>query len=93
MVSGSNGRVVDGAATFGATSCEDSNGDEACTEEKVKAKAEEGEKGNAAQEAGQDDGKGSVDDGPSRHAFDSFLPSRDMGVVVGKVCEVSVKVR
>ena len=91
MVSGSNGRIVNGAATFGATSCKDSNGDEACAEEKVKAEAEEGEKGDAAQEAGQDDGESSVNDGPSSHAFDSLLPSRNMGVVVSKVCEVSVK--
>ena len=90
-MSGSNGRIVDGAATFGATSCEDRNGDEASAEEKIKAEAEEGEKGDAAQEAGQDDGESSVDDGPSRHAFDSFLPFWNMVVVVGKVCEVSVK--
>ena len=83
MVSGSNGRIIDGAATFGATSCKNSNGDEASAEEKVKAEAEEGEKGNTAQEAGQDDGESSVDDSASRHAFDSLLPSRNMGVVVG----------
>ena len=88
MVSGSNGRIVDGAATFGATSCEDSNGDEASAEKNVKAEAEESEKGDAAQEAGQDDGESSVDDGPSGHSFDSLLPSWNMGVVVGEVCEV-----
>ena len=93
MVLGSNGRIVNGAATFGATSCEDSNGDETCAEEKVKAEAEEGEEGDAAQEASQDDGERSVDDGPSRHAFDSLLPSRNIVVVVGKVCEGSVKGR
>ena len=93
MVSGSDGRIIDGAATFGATSGKDSNGDEACAEEKVKAETEEGEKGDAAQEASQDDGESSVDDGPSRHAFDSLLPSRNRGVVVGKVCEASVKGR
>ena len=93
MVSGSNGRIVDGAATFVATSCEDSNGDEASAEENVKAEAEESKKGNAAQEAGQDDGECSINDSPSRHAFDSLLPFRNMGMVVGKVCEVSVKGR
>ena len=93
MVSGSNRRIVDGAATFGAIFCEDSNGDKASAEENINAEAEEGKKGDAAQEARQDDGESSVDDRPSRHAFDSLLPFRNMGVVVGKVCEVSVEGR
>ena len=81
-MSNPNRRVVDGAATFGATSCENGDGDEASAEENVKNEAEESEEGDAAEEAGKDNGEPSVDDGGSRHALHSLLPCWDMEVMV-----------
>lgn len=74
MHSNSDGRVVDGAATFGAASCEYGNGDEASAEQKIKEKTEESEEGNTAEEAGKDDGESSVDDSPSSHTLNCLLP-------------------
>lgn len=82
MCSGSNWRIVDGAATFGAASCEDGDGDKASAEKNVKEEAEEREEGDAAEEAGKDDGETRVDDSSSRHTLDRFLPCWNMEVVV-----------
>ena len=81
-MSNSDRRVVDGAATLGAASCENCDGDEASAEENVKNKAEESEEGDAAEEAGKDNGERSVDDGRSRHTLHCLLPCWDMEVMV-----------
>lgn len=82
MCSSSNGRVVDGAAALSAASCEDSDGDETSAEHNVKKKAKESEEGNATEEAGKDDGEGSVDDSSSRHTLDCLFPFWNIKVVV-----------
>lgn len=82
MRSSSNRRVVDSAATFGAASCENGDGDEACAEKKVKEETEESEEGDAAEEKSQDDGETGVDDSTSSHTLDSFLPCWNMEVMV-----------
>ena len=78
MFSSSNGRIIDGATTLGAASCEDGDGDEASAEKKIKEKTEESEEGDAAKEAGKDDGERSVDDRSSRHTLDCLLPCWNM---------------
>lgn len=90
MLSKSNGRIVDPAATFCATPCEDSDGDEASTETNVKDKAEKSEEGDATEEASEDGGESRVDDRCSRHTLDRLLPCWNMAVVVGEVYGASV---
>ena len=82
MRSSSNGRIVDGAATLVASSCEDGDGDKACAEKNVKYKAEESEEGDATEKAGKDDSESSVDDSSSRHALDRLFPFRNILVMV-----------
>lgn len=82
MVASPNRRIVHAAATFGAASGEDGDGDEASAEEEVKEKAEESEEGDAAEEAGEDDGESGVDDSSSRHTLDRLLPCWNMAVVM-----------
>ena len=80
--SSSNGRIVNGAATLGATSCEDSNGDEASAEKEVKEKAKESEEGDTAEKAGKDDSERGIDDGSTSHTLDGLLPFWNMEVVI-----------
>ena len=82
MRSSPNRRIVDGATTFGAGLCEDGDGNKASTEQKVKEKAEKSEEGDAAEEAGKDDGKTSVDDSSSCHTLNCLLPFWNMKVVI-----------
>ena len=84
-MSKSNWRIVDPAATLGATSCEDSDGDEASAEKNVQDKTEESEEGDATEEASEDGSKSRIDDRCSRHTLDRFLPCWNMAVVVGEV--------
>lgn len=82
MRSSSNRRIVDGATTFGAAFGQDGDGDKASAEQKVKEKAEESEEGDAAEEAGENDGETGVDDSSSRHTLDCLLPFWNMKVVI-----------
>ena len=82
MGSSSNRRIVDGAATFGAGFCQNGDGDKASTEKNIKEKAKESEEGDAAEEAGKDDGESGVNDSSPSHALDCLLPFWNMGVVV-----------
>ncbi len=81
----SNWRIVDSATAFSAASSEDSDGNEASAEEKVKEKAEESEKGDTTEEASKDDGETSVDDGASGHSLNRLLPCWNMKIMVCKV--------
>lgn len=83
MRSSSNRRIVDGAATFGATFCEDGDGDKASAEKDIKEEAEESEEGDAAEEAGKDDGETGIDDSSPRHTLDCLFPCWNMEMVVG----------
>ena len=85
MMSRSNWRIVDGATAFSATSREDSDGNEASAEKKVKEKAEESEEGDTAEEASEDDGETSVYDGASGHPLNRLLPCWNMKVMVCQV--------
>lgn len=82
MRASSNGRIVDGAATFGAAFCENGDGDKASAEKNIKEEAEESEEGDAAEEAGKDDGETGVDDSSPSHALDCLLPCWNVEVVV-----------
>lgn len=82
MRSSSNGRIIDSAATFGAASCKDGDSDKASAEKQVKEKTEESEEGDAAEEAGKNDGETGVDDSSTRHTLDRLLPCWNMAVVV-----------
>ena len=74
MFAGSNGGVVDPFAGIFAASCKNGNGNKGATEADVENNAKEGEECDAAKEAREDDSEGSVDDGSSGHALNSFLP-------------------
>lgn len=82
MVSSTNWRIVDAAATFVAASCEDSDSYEAATEKNIEDEAQESEEGDATEEAGKDDGEGSVDDSCSGHALNRLLPCWNVTMVV-----------
>lgn len=82
MMSSTNWRIVDAAATFVAASCEDSDSYEAAAEKNIEDEAEESEEGDATKEAGKDDGEGSVDDSCSGHTLNRLLPCWNMKMVV-----------
>ena len=81
-MSSSNWRIVQGATLLSATSSENSDGDEASAEKKVKEKTEESEEGDTAQEASQDDGETSVNDSSPSHPLDRLLPCWNVAVMV-----------
>ena len=75
MLAGPDGGVVGTLAGVFAGSCKNGNGYKAAAEADVENDAKEGEEGDAAKEAREDHSEGSIDDGSSGHALNSFLPS------------------
>ena len=81
MLSGSNGRIVYTRAGIPAAIGKNRDSNEAAAEEDIEDDAEEGEECDAPEEAGEDHGEGSIDNGSSGYAFDCLLPFRNHSVV------------
>ena len=67
-----------------SASSQDGNGDEATNEEDVEQHGEESKEGLAADEACEEDSKGSIDDGSTSYALNSLHPGRNGIIAAAK---------
>ena len=70
-----------------AVSCVVCDGGEAAAEQDVEDNREEGEEGDAAEAAGEDDGEDAIHGSSAGHALNCLLPLWDLNIVLGKASE------